>query len=104
MFDSNQQVNKLLEEAYEYEISPNGIDGRIPLEQRRDSASNFERMGKARAGVKAGKGTSGLAKTSSFFTPITAHSMFDYSIILELDQIKKKLNRKEALALRRERD
>jgi len=33
----------------------------------------------------AGKGTSGLAKTSSFFTPITAHSMFDYSIILELD-------------------
>lgn len=49
---------------------------------RRASASNFERMGKARA---AGKGTSGLAKTSSFFTPITAHSMFDYSIILELD-------------------
>lgn len=35
--------------------------------------------------LQAGKGTSGLAKTSSFFTPITAHSMFDSSRILELD-------------------
>jgi hypothetical protein len=29
-------------------MNPNGIDGQIPLEQRRDNASNFERMGKAR--------------------------------------------------------
>lgn len=34
--------------------------------------------------LQAGKGTSGLAKTSSFFTPIRAHSMFDSSIIIGL--------------------
>lgn len=59
-------------------MNPNGIDGQIKGEIMLATSKEWGRQGTE---LQASKGISGLAKTYSFFTPITAHSMSDSSTI-----------------------